>query len=96
MEQNRVRAILILGLLITQTTCGEAYHMPISVMNRYHHAVLVLVIAAFIHQAQLTQKLALDIQTCESFARFRSIANAFERAVLLAPSAINIALRFFR
>ena len=96
MKQNRICAILILGLLVTQATCGEAYHMPISVMNRYHHAVLVLVIAAFIHQAQFTQKLTLNIQACESFARLRSIANAFERAVLFAPTSKSIALRFFR
>ena len=96
MKQNRICAILILGLLVTQASCGEAYHMPISVMDRYHQAVLVLVIAAFIHQSQLAQKLALDIQACESFARLRSIANAFERAVLLAPTSKSIVLRFFR
>ena len=96
MKQNRICAILILGLLVTQASSGEAYHMPISVMDRYHHAVLVLVIAAFVHQAQLTQKLSLDIQARKSFTRLRGIANAFERAVLLAPTSKSIALRFFR
>ena len=95
-EDERVRAVEVFGLLLIHAASGEANHMPEAVMYLYDDTILVEVIATTIEKSQLLQEVRLYWKLLHGVPISWCISNLFESAVVLSPTVVGIRLCLLR
>ena len=96
MEDERVRAVEVFGLLLIHAASGEANYMPETVMYLYDDTILVEVIATTIEKSQFLQEVRLYWKLLQGVPISWCISNLFESAVVLSPTVVGIRLCLFR
>ena len=88
MEDERVRAVEVFGLLLIHAASGEANYMPEAVMYLYYDTILVEVIATTIEKSQFLQEVRLYWKQLQGVSVSWCISNLFESAVVLSPTVV--------
>ena len=95
-EDERVRAVEVFGLLLIHAASGEANYMPEAVMYLYYDTILVEVIATTIEKSQFLQEVRLYWKQLQGVSVSWCISNLFESAVVLSPTVVGIRLCLLR